>query len=102
MILARGCEFGATRYSQLGSRTTRKSISEIRRAREELRGSSVGTEILRTAESVAMERGCRAVILDTLSFQAPDFYEKRGYVCVGIIDNYRGGMQHIFLQKKLM
>ena len=69
---------------------------------EELRGAGVGTEILRTAETAAMKTGCRAVILDTLSFQAPDFYEKRGYVRVGIIDDYRGGTQRIFLQKKLM
>ena len=67
---------------------------------EDLRGSGMGTEILRTAENAAMGRGCRAAILDTLSFQAPGFYQKRGYVRVGIIDDYRGGVQRIFMQKR--
>jgi len=68
---------------------------------EELRGSGLGTEILRTAEEAALRSGCRAVILDTLTFQAPGFYEKRGYVRLGIVDDYRGGVQRIFMQKRL-
>jgi GNAT superfamily N-acetyltransferase len=68
---------------------------------EGLRGSGLGTEILRTAENAAIERGCRAAILDTLSFQAPAFYEKRGYVRIGVVDDYRGGTQRIFMQKRL-
>lgn len=69
--------------------------------KEDLRGSGIGTEILSTAENAAMKNGCRAVILDTLSFQAPSFYEKRGYVRVAVIDDYRGGVQRIFMQKPL-
>jgi GNAT superfamily N-acetyltransferase len=68
---------------------------------EDLRGSGIGTEILSTAENAAVKNGCRAVILDTLSFQAPSFYEKRGYVRVAVIDDYRGGVQRIFMQKRL-
>lgn len=69
--------------------------------KEDLRGSGIGTEILSTAENAAMKNGCRAAILDTLSFQAPSFYEKRGYVRVAVIDDYRGGVQRIFMQKPL-
>ncbi|HEY1938820.1 MAG TPA: GNAT family N-acetyltransferase [Candidatus Angelobacter sp.] len=68
---------------------------------EDLRGSGMGTEILRSAENAAMRSGCRAAILDTLSFQAPGFYEKHGYIRVGIVDDYRGGVQRIFMQKRL-
>jgi GNAT superfamily N-acetyltransferase len=68
---------------------------------EDLRGTGMGTEILRTAENAALRSGCRAAILDTLSFQAPGFYEKHGYVRVGIVDDYRGGVQRIFMQKRL-
>lgn len=69
--------------------------------KEDLRGSGVGTEILSTAENAAIKNSCRAVILDTLSFQSPSFYEKRGYIRVGIVDDYRGGAQRIFMQKLL-
>jgi len=68
---------------------------------EGLRGSGLGTNILNVAEAAAIRRGCRAAILDTLSFQAPAFYEKRGYVRVGVVDDYRGGVQRIFMQKLL-
>lgn len=69
---------------------------------EGLRGTGIGTRVLRAAESAAIERGCRAVILDTLSFQAPAFYEKRGYVSIGVVENYRGGAQRLFMQKVLV
>lgn len=69
--------------------------------KEDLRGSGIGTEILNTAENAAIKNGCRAVFLDTLSFQAPSFYEKHGYVRVAVIDDYRGGVQRIFMQKRL-
>ena len=68
---------------------------------EGLRGRGVGSGILTTAEKAALEGGCRAVLLDTLSFQAPAFYEKRGYVRIGVVDDYRGGTQRIFMQKHL-
>jgi GNAT superfamily N-acetyltransferase len=68
---------------------------------EELRGSGLGTEILRTAEDAAIGSGCPALILDTLTFQAPGLMKKRGYVRAGIVDDYRGGVQRIFMQKRL-
>ncbi|HEY2016610.1 MAG TPA: GNAT family N-acetyltransferase [Bryobacteraceae bacterium] len=68
---------------------------------EELRGSGIGTGILKAAEDAAVQSGCHAAILDTLSFQAPAFYEKRGYVRIGVVENYRAGAQEIFLQKRL-
>jgi hypothetical protein len=58
-------------------------------------------EYSRAAENAAVRNGGRAAILDTLRFQAPAFYEKRGYVRVGVVDNYRGGVQRVFMQKRL-
>jgi GNAT superfamily N-acetyltransferase len=68
---------------------------------ENLRGSGVGTTVLNTAEKAAAENGCHAAILDTMSFQAPAFYEKRGYVRIGVVDGYPGGAQRIFMRKDL-
>ena len=68
---------------------------------EDLRGRGLGGAILHAAENAAIERGCRAALLDTLSFQAPAFYEKRGYVRIGTVEDYRGGVERIFMQKRL-
>ena len=68
---------------------------------EALRGSGIGTTILKAAENVAVENGCHGAILETMSFQAPTFYEKRGYVRVGVVDDYPGGAQKIFMRKVL-
>jgi GNAT superfamily N-acetyltransferase len=69
---------------------------------EHLRGSGIGANILKTAEDAAIKSGCHSALLDTLSFQAPGFYEKRGYVRVGVVDGYRGGAQKLVLRKPLL
>jgi GNAT superfamily N-acetyltransferase len=69
-------------------------------AAEDLRGAGVGSGILKVAEDAAIERGCRAAVRETLSFQAPDFYEKRGHIRAGTMERYRGGVQRIFMQKR--
>jgi GNAT superfamily N-acetyltransferase len=53
---------------------------------EGLRGSGLGTRVLEMAEDEARRRGCRQAVLITLSFQAPGFYEKRGYRAFGQIE----------------
>nr|WP_246352509.1 GNAT family N-acetyltransferase [Sphingomonas xinjiangensis] len=67
---------------------------------EDRRGGSVGSIILRRAETLAASRGCIGASLDTYSFQARGFYEKLGYSLVGsIADCPPGGARH-FLQKR--
>ena len=68
---------------------------------ESERGKGHGSEMLRTAEQSAIERGCRQALLDTHSFQAPDFYEKRGYVVFGVVDDYPPGHKKFYLRKQL-
>lgn len=53
-------------------------------------------------EDAAIEKGCHSAILDTMSFQAPAFYEKRGYVRIGVVDGYPGGSERIFMRKRLV
>ncbi|MBV9743807.1 MAG: GNAT family N-acetyltransferase [Acidobacteriia bacterium] len=68
---------------------------------ERLRGMGIGTAVLNAAEAEAIGQGCRFAIVETMSFQAPGFYEKRGYVRVGVVDGYPGGSRKIFMRKAL-
>lgn len=43
------------------------------------RSRGLGRRLLEHVEAAARERGMRRVLLNTYSFQAPDFYRKMGY-----------------------
>ncbi|HWL81999.1 MAG TPA: GNAT family N-acetyltransferase [Roseomonas sp.] len=68
---------------------------------ESLRGRGLGAELMRRAETVAVERGCAGIWLDTFSFQARPFYEKLGYTLFGEIAGYPRGGARYFLHKRL-
>lgn len=68
--------------------------------REDWRGKGLGTQLLSAAEGEAMERGCTQIVLDTHSFQAPEFYKKHGYKVYGAVDDYPRGFAHIHLKKQ--
>ncbi|MCB8883610.1 GNAT family N-acetyltransferase [Acidisoma cellulosilytica] len=67
----------------------------------DLRGQDLGSVLLAMAEARARSWGAVGVWLDTFSFQARGFYEKRGYVVFGEIADYPVGHQRFFLQKRL-
>ena len=66
-----------------------------------LRGHRLGSRILQLAEDEARRRGCEAAVLYTISFQAPEFYERHGYRRFGTIDCQPPGTSRIFLSKAL-
>ena len=67
---------------------------------ETLRGQRHGTRLMDAAESMAQERGATGATLETHSFQAPDFYAKRGYRVFGRINDYPPGHAKLFLSKR--
>ena len=69
--------------------------------REDLRGQGLGARLLATAEDEVVRRGCREVQLDTHSYQAPDFYRRRGYEVTGELPGWPDQTTRIFLHKTL-
>ncbi|HEX9369376.1 MAG TPA: GNAT family N-acetyltransferase [Roseiflexaceae bacterium] len=76
-------------------------VIEILWLADELRGQGWGSRLLRAAEQIAVERGCHAAHLDTMSFQARPFYERHGYAVFGVLEDLPRGHQRYFMQKRL-
>ena len=55
---------------------------------EELRGLGYGKKLLNEIETTAKSRKCKKVVLDTFSFQAPDFYRRNGYIIYAVLEDY--------------
>lgn len=68
--------------------------------RVEHRNAGVGSRLVQEFESAARARGCRVFYLTTLSFQAPDFYRRHGYVVLAQIDGYPEGIVKYLMHKK--
>ncbi len=64
------------------------------------RGAGLGAQLLKALEDAARAQGATVARVDTLEFEAPDFYQKQGYEIFGIIGEQNGRRQ-FFLSKKL-
>lgn len=68
---------------------------------DSLRGAGLGRQLLQAFEDEARRRGCANAVLYTLSFQAPGFYEKHGWVRFGEVPCEPAGSSRVFLSKRL-
>ena len=68
---------------------------------EGMRGRDLGSRMLAVMEAEAKRRGCKAGMLYTLSFQAPGFYEKRGWREFGRVPCEPPGTSRVFMTKTL-
>jgi GNAT superfamily N-acetyltransferase len=68
---------------------------------ESLRGSGLGSRLLEAYEEEGRRRGCRSAVLYTLSFQAPQFYEKHGWQRFGEVPCDPPGASRVFMSKAL-
>jgi len=69
--------------------------------RKDLRRRGYGSRLLELAEQEARKRGARDAYLDTFSFQAPEFYKRRGYHVFGELQDFPTGHTRYYLTKKL-
>lgn len=66
------------------------------------RKKGIGKDLLAKAEQHARSKGCQYVYVDTMSFQASEFYLKSGYTEVGRYKDWDShGHDKIYLQKVL-
>jgi GNAT superfamily N-acetyltransferase len=66
-----------------------------------LRGKGLGSELLGAVERHALAKRCVVVILSSHSFQAPEFYARRGYERVAGVNDHPVGHSSIFYTKRL-
>nr|NIM02088.1 GNAT family N-acetyltransferase [Acidobacteriota bacterium]NIM61548.1 GNAT family N-acetyltransferase [Acidobacteriota bacterium]NIO60559.1 GNAT family N-acetyltransferase [Acidobacteriota bacterium]NIQ31666.1 GNAT family N-acetyltransferase [Acidobacteriota bacterium]NIQ86905.1 GNAT family N-acetyltransferase [Acidobacteriota bacterium] len=66
---------------------------------ESVRGQGLGAKLMNEAERRARELGCYGAQVDTVSFQAPGFYEKLGFRVIGTVEDFPRGHARHFLQK---
>ena len=69
--------------------------------REDHRRHGIGSRLLTDAEKEAVRRGCHHVHVDTMSWQAPMFYQKYGYEVIGVLPDIPLGNQKYLLMKAL-
>ena len=67
--------------------------------REDHRRQGVGSRLLTDAEKEAIRRGCHHAHVDTMSWQAPMFYQKHGYEVIGVLPDIPRGNQKYLLMK---
>lgn len=65
------------------------------------RRRGLGERLLRGFEQRAAERGCTLVYLTTFSFQAPAFYEGRGYRVVHELRGYAHGVRKFTMSRQI-
>ncbi|SHH23799.1 GNAT family N-acetyltransferase [Ferrimonas marina] len=83
---------GRTIYNQF--------LIEVLWVDESTRGEGLGRKVMMQAENEAKARGCVAAQVDTLGFQAPDFYQKLGFEVVGKVTGIPNSPERVFLVKR--
>jgi len=67
----------------------------------EHRRGGLGTRLIETVEGEALTRGCGQVVLETIDFQAPDFYRKCGFEVIATVSDHPPGYRLMIMRKRL-
>lgn len=69
--------------------------------KEEFRKYGYGSALISEVESIAKEKGCNLVHLDTFDFQAKDFYIKHGYTVFGVLEDCPTDHKRYYMKKSI-
>ncbi len=100
-VLIKAADSGETLGGITGKTSLGMAFLDLFHLPDSLRGTGLGRQLLRAFEDEARRRGCANAVLYTLSFQAPGFYEKHGWVRFGEIACEPAGSSRVFLSKQL-
>lgn len=68
---------------------------------ESYRSKGIGSQLMNKVQTVAKEKGCSLIHLDTFDFQAKDFYLKNGFEVFGILEDCPPGHSRFYMKKRL-
>ena len=68
---------------------------------ENWRRQGIGKKLVAAAELEMQRQGCRQIIVDTMAYQAPAFYQRLGYEITATIPDYYATFDRIILRKHL-
>ena len=94
-------DLGEIQAGLLGALSMHCLVIQILWVEDVLRGQGMGSELLATAESIAQEKGARQAIVETTTFQAPEFYQKLGYAITCELVDCPLGASSLLMRKML-
>lgn len=68
---------------------------------EKYRFKKIGTQLLQKVQETAKRKGCSLIHLETMDFQAKEFYTKHGYEIYGVLEDCPPGHTRFSMKKKL-
>jgi GNAT superfamily N-acetyltransferase len=92
---------GAIQAGLLGALSMHCLVIQIIWVEEALRGQGIGKELIESAVGIARKEGARQAIVETTTFQAPDFYQKLGFSVICEITDCPLGASSLLMQKWL-
>lgn len=69
---------------------------------EHLKNQGYGTRLMLAAEAEGLKQGCTHSQVETLPFQAKEFYEKLGYIEIGRVEKLYGDHDAFYMRKNLL
>lgn len=68
---------------------------------DKYRSKGIGRDLMQHAEMMARQKNCIKAFVDTMSFQAPEFYQRLGFQEIARIKDFYPGHDRIFYSKMI-